>query len=80
MQVLKQYKKAFAYKIYDISGMDPSFCSHKILVEKEFKLYVQPQKRLNPNMCEVVKKEVIKLLDLDLFILFLIVSGLAYKK
>lgn len=39
--------------------------SCKIVVEKEFKPCVQSRKRirLNPNMCEVVKKEVIKLLD-----------------
>ena len=32
-------------------------------MEENFKLIVQPQKRLNPNMKEVVKAEVIRLLD-----------------
>ncbi|GJW62572.1 hypothetical protein Tco_0111907 [Tanacetum coccineum] len=32
-------------------------------MEDEFKLSVQPQKRVNPNIKKVVKKEVIKLFD-----------------
>ncbi|GJZ66056.1 hypothetical protein Tco_0622752 [Tanacetum coccineum] len=39
------------------------FCTHKILMEDEFKPSVQPQRRVNPNIKEVVKKEVIKLLE-----------------
>ncbi|GKB30807.1 reverse transcriptase domain-containing protein [Tanacetum coccineum] len=47
----------------DIKRIDSSFCTHKILMEDEFKPSVQPQRRVNPNIKEVVKKEVIKLLD-----------------
>ncbi|KAD3337792.1 hypothetical protein E3N88_33313 [Mikania micrantha] len=47
----------------DIKGINPSFCTHRILMEDEFKPVVQSQRRLNPNMQEVVKKEVLKLLD-----------------
>ncbi|KAL6313397.1 hypothetical protein AAG906_001110 [Vitis piasezkii] len=36
---------------------------HKILFEESYKPTVQPQRRLNPSMQEVVKKEVMKLLD-----------------
>ena len=36
---------------------------HKILMEESYKPTVQPQRRLNLNMQEVVKKEVLKLLD-----------------
>ena len=36
---------------------------HKILFEESYKPIVQPQRRLNPSMQEVVKKEVMKLLD-----------------
>ncbi|XP_048229302.1 uncharacterized protein LOC125369928 [Ricinus communis] len=38
----------------------------KILMEDEFKPVVQPQRQLNPQMKEVVKKEIIKLLDAGL--------------
>lgn len=37
LQVLRKFKKVFAYRISDISGIDPSFYSHKIVVVKEFK-------------------------------------------
>ncbi|GJZ47496.1 reverse transcriptase domain-containing protein [Tanacetum coccineum] len=47
----------------DIKGIDSSFCTHKILMEDEFKPSVQSQRRVNPNIKEVVKKEVIKLID-----------------
>ncbi|GJS61446.1 hypothetical protein Tco_0656230 [Tanacetum coccineum] len=50
----------------NIKGIDSSFCTHKILMEDEFKPSVQPQRRVNPNIKEVVKKEVIKLLDVGL--------------
>ena len=37
-----------------------------ILMEKSFKPTVQPQRRLNPIMQDVVKKEVLKLLDVGI--------------
>ena len=36
---------------------------HKILIEEGHKPTIERQRRLNPNMQEVVKKEVVKLLD-----------------
>ena len=63
MKVLTEHKRAIAWKISDIQGISPSFCTHKIMLEEGFKPVVQAQRRLNPNMKEVVKKEVIKLLD-----------------
>ncbi|GAB2273056.1 hypothetical protein Dimus_039009 [Dionaea muscipula] len=50
----------------DIQGISPSVCMHKILMEDEHKTVAQPQRRLNPVMQEVVKKEVIKQLDLGI--------------
>ncbi|GJS12904.1 DNA-directed DNA polymerase [Tanacetum coccineum] len=66
LEVLKNQKRAIAWSIADIKGIDSSFCTHKILMEDEFKPSVQPQRRVNPNIKEVVKKEVIKLLDVGL--------------
>ncbi|KAK1406558.1 hypothetical protein QVD17_41984 [Tagetes erecta] len=66
LEVLRAHKQAIAWKILDIKGINPSFCTHRILMEDEFKPVVQPQRRLNPNMQEVVGKEVIKLLDAGL--------------
>ncbi|GKE99699.1 hypothetical protein Tco_0023050 [Tanacetum coccineum] len=66
LEVLKNHKGAIAWSIADIKGFDSSFCTHKILMEDEFKPSVQPQRRVNPNIKEVVKKEVIKLLEVGL--------------
>ncbi|XP_076916428.1 uncharacterized protein LOC143576143 [Bidens hawaiensis] len=56
LKVLKAHKEAIAWKIIDIKWINPSFCTHKILMEDHFKSVVQPQRSLNPKMQEVVKK------------------------
>ncbi|GKB30265.1 reverse transcriptase domain-containing protein [Tanacetum coccineum] len=66
LKVLKSYKRAIAWKISDMKGIDPYFCTHKILMEDDFKPVVQHQRRVNPKIHEVIKKEVIKLLDAEL--------------
>ncbi|GJZ02056.1 reverse transcriptase domain-containing protein [Tanacetum coccineum] len=49
-----------------IKGIDPQFCTHKILMEENAKPVVQHQRRVNPKIHEVIKQEVIKLLDAGL--------------
>ncbi|GJZ27639.1 reverse transcriptase domain-containing protein [Tanacetum coccineum] len=66
LKFLKSHKRAIAWKISDIKGIDPCFCTHKILMEDDFKPTVQHQRRVNPKIHEVIKKEVIKLLDAGL--------------
>nr|GEU63239.1 reverse transcriptase domain-containing protein [Tanacetum cinerariifolium] len=66
IEVLKSHKQALAWQLFDIKGIDPEFCTHKILIEDEFKPAVQHQKRVNPKINEVIKKEVLKLLDAGL--------------
>nr|GFB80585.1 hypothetical protein [Tanacetum cinerariifolium] len=34
--VLKSHKRAIAWKLSDIKGIDPEFCTHKILMEEDF--------------------------------------------
>ncbi|GJT17024.1 reverse transcriptase domain-containing protein [Tanacetum coccineum] len=66
IKVLKSHKHAIAWKISDIKGIDPQFCTHKILMEENAKPVVQHQRRVNPKIHEVIKQEVIKLLDVGL--------------
>ncbi|GJV04238.1 reverse transcriptase domain-containing protein [Tanacetum coccineum] len=63
ISVLKNHKQAFAWKTTDIPGICPSFCKHKIQLLDDKKPVIQKQRRLNRNMQEVVKKEIVKLLD-----------------
>nr|GFC09804.1 reverse transcriptase domain-containing protein [Tanacetum cinerariifolium] len=66
INVLKTRKKAIAWKLTDIKGIDPEFCSHKILLEEDYSPKVQSQRRVNPKIHDVIKKEVEKLLDTEL--------------
>nr|GFA96395.1 reverse transcriptase domain-containing protein [Tanacetum cinerariifolium] len=66
INVLKTQKKDIAWKLTDIKGINPEFCSHKILLEEEHSLKVQSQRRVNPKIHDVIKKEVEKLLDAGL--------------
>nr|GEW86107.1 reverse transcriptase domain-containing protein [Tanacetum cinerariifolium] len=66
INVLKTRKKAIAWKLTDIKGIDPEFCSHKILLEEEHSPKVQSQRRVNPKIYDVIKKEEEKLLDAGL--------------
>nr|GEW20870.1 reverse transcriptase domain-containing protein [Tanacetum cinerariifolium] len=64
--VLKSHKQAIAWKLSDIKGINPKFYNHKILLEEDFTLAVQHQRRVNPKIYDVIKQEVIKLLDAGL--------------
>ena len=60
LEVLKKNIDAFAWSIEDIKGISHSICMHKILREDEYTPSAEHQRRLNPVMKEVVKKEVLK--------------------
>jgi hypothetical protein len=61
--VLREHKEAIGWTIKDIKGISPSLVMHKIHLEENSKPSREPQRRLNPAMQEVVRAEVIKLLD-----------------
>ncbi|XP_050876541.1 uncharacterized protein LOC127080256 [Lathyrus oleraceus] len=63
LQVLKKHKKAIGWTLADIPCISPSMCMHRILLEDGAKTVRQPQRRLNPLILDVVKKEVTKLLQ-----------------
>jgi hypothetical protein len=63
LNLLRKHKKVIGYSISDLKGISPAFCTHLIPLEEQCKPVVEPQRRLSHAMREVVKKEVIKLLD-----------------
>ncbi|GKC19696.1 hypothetical protein Tco_1021846 [Tanacetum coccineum] len=63
IKVLKSHKRAISWKLSDIKGINPEFCTHKILMEEDYKPAVQHQRWVNPKIHDVIKKEVEKLLD-----------------
>ena len=63
MKTLKKHCAAIGYTLDDLKGISPTLCLHKIKVEKDAKPVRDPQRRLNPKMKEVVRKEILKLLE-----------------
>ncbi|GFY82625.1 hypothetical protein Acr_02g0008650 [Actinidia rufa] len=63
LKILKRHKKSLGWTIADLHGISPLMCTHRIYLEEESKPVRQMQRRLNPNMKEAVRGEVLKLLD-----------------
>ena len=63
LKILKEHKEAIGWSLANIKGIRPSMCMRRILLEEDNKLIVDAQKRLNPSMKQVVRKEVLKWLD-----------------
>ncbi|GJY05487.1 reverse transcriptase domain-containing protein [Tanacetum coccineum] len=62
-EVLEKRKGVIAWKMSDIKETCPSFCRHKILMDESFKPVIQPQRCLNPKVQDMVKNEIVRLLD-----------------
>ena len=60
---LRKYHKAIGYSLDDIPGLSPDLCMHRIYLEDESRNSIEHQMRLNPNLKDVVKKEIMKLLE-----------------
>ncbi|GKD11137.1 hypothetical protein Tco_1190822 [Tanacetum coccineum] len=69
MLLLQVLVKRKAWKMSNIKGISTSFCTHKILMEDDFKPVIQPQRHLNLKVQDVVKNEIFKLLDSGLIYL-----------
>ncbi|GJS59297.1 DNA-directed DNA polymerase [Tanacetum coccineum] len=62
LQVLEKRKGAISWKMSDIKGSSLSYCTHKILMEDDYKPVIQPQRCLNPKVQDVVKNEIVNYL------------------
>ena len=63
IKILRKYKEGIAWSVEDLKGIGPSICMHKILLDENAKTSIEHQRRLNPIMKEVVRKEVLKWLN-----------------
>ena len=63
LEIMRKYKEANAWLIEGLKGISPSICMHKILLNDNAKTSIEHQRRLNPVMKEVVRKEVLKWLN-----------------
>ncbi|XP_076897862.1 uncharacterized protein LOC143551281 [Bidens hawaiensis] len=63
LEVLNAHKATIGWTIADLKGISPSIVMHKIITTDEAKPTWETQRRLNLNLRQVMKKEVIKWLD-----------------
>jgi len=61
--ILEKHRPVLGYALQDLKGINPALCTHRIPLDPEISPSREPQRRLNNVMREVVKKEVLKLLD-----------------
>ncbi|XP_015940487.1 uncharacterized protein LOC107466026 [Arachis duranensis] len=66
LDVLRKNKRAIGWSLADLVGISPQVCEHRIFLEDGARPVRQPQRRLNPTILEVVKKEVTRLLEADI--------------
>lgn len=64
LDILKLNVEAFVWGIKDVKVLSPSICMHKILLKDNTRTSIKYQRRLNPTMKEVLKKEVLKWLNI----------------
>ena len=75
LKILKKHRAAIGYTLDDLKGISPTLCQHKINLEEDAKPVRDHQLRLNPKMKEVVRKEILKLLEAGIIYPIVIVSG-----
>jgi hypothetical protein len=63
LEILRKYRGAIGYTLDDLKGISPTICQHAINMEPDAKPVVEHQCCLIPKMKEVVRNEVLKLLD-----------------
>ena len=64
--VVRDRIRAMGWQISDIKGISPSIVMHRLQMEDGHKPIAERQRRLNPNMKEVIKKEIVKILDAEI--------------
>lgn len=78
ISVLWRFKRVIGWTIVDIVGFSPDIHTHKLQLKLDCTSSIVYQHRLNPLIKEVVKKEIIKFLMSELFILLQTASGLTH--
>ncbi|KAK1648458.1 hypothetical protein QYE76_066263 [Lolium multiflorum] len=66
LEILKKHRGAIGYTLDDLKGISPAICQHAINIEDGAKPVVEHQRRLIPKMKDVVRNEVLKLLEADM--------------
>jgi hypothetical protein len=63
MKLPIEYKEEFAWYYMDMKGISSELHTHHIYIKEECRPIFQPERRMNPNLREIVKEELHKLLN-----------------
>eukprot|EP00253_Pinus_taeda_P011966 PITA_11966 len=63
MKLLRENKEAFTWDYTDMKGISPELYTHRIYIKEGSRPVCQPQRWMNPNLREIVKEELQKLLN-----------------
>jgi hypothetical protein len=66
LKILRKHRGAMGYTLDNLKGISPTIYQHAINMESDAKPIVKHQRRLIPKMKEVVRNEVLKLLDVGI--------------
>ena len=66
MRILKEHCQAFGYSMDDLKGISPMIVIHQIFMEEGAKPVAEFNRRLKPEMKEVLRKEIVCLLDVGI--------------
>ena len=59
LDLLREKKEALGWTLGDIRGISPTTMEHRILLKDNTKPYHNRQRKLNPTLQEVVRKEIL---------------------
>ena len=75
LKIMRKNHVAIGYTVDDFKGVRPTLRQHKINMEPDAKPVVDHQQRLNHKMKEVVRTEILKLLEAGIMYLVADVDG-----
>ena len=58
ISLLKEQKGAFAWEYMDMRGIPSNLCNYHIYIKSDSRPVCQPQRRMNPNLRDIVKEEI----------------------
>jgi hypothetical protein len=63
---MRAHRPAIGYLLDDMKGISTALCTHKINLEEDAKPVVDYQHLLHPKMKEVIRKEVIQIIEVSI--------------
>ena len=63
VDLLKEYKDSFAWKYYEMTGLDRSIVEHQLPIKHWYRPFQQSARWCNPKVLPNIKAEIIRLIE-----------------